>query len=89
MKRPYPFCESRSCLLQGMSASPVGMPRFENETIRNWREKQEEMLIEKDASEQETINEMKGKAEKELQDWYKKYDDQLDKTKADNRCVNV
>ncbi len=61
------------------------VPRIEPETIRIWREKQVKVLEEKDSREAEMMNELREKADKDLKDWYKKYDEQLEKTKADNR----
>ena len=70
-----------------MAASPVPtMPRIEPEVVREWRAKQEKVLEEKDAKEADAMTELKEKAEKELKDWYKKYEEQLEKTKSDNRA---
>jgi len=72
---------------QDMAASPVpAMPRIEPEVVREWRAKQEKVLEEKDAKESDAMTELKEKAEKELKDWYKKYEEQLEKTKSDNRA---
>lgn len=67
------------------AASPITIPREEPETIRVWREKNEEHLKVKDEKEAEMMVELREKAKKELNDWYKKYEEQLGKTKADNR----
>ena len=70
-----------------LAASPVpAMPRIEPEVVREWRAKQEKVLEEKDAKEADAMTELKEKAEKELKDWYKKYEEQLEKTKSDNRA---
>ena len=72
---------------QDLAASPVpAMPRIEPEVVREWRAKQEKVLEEKDAKEADAMTELKEKAEKELKDWYKKYEEQLEKTKSDNRA---
>ena len=73
---------------QGMAASPIpSMPRIEPEVVREWRAKQEKVLEEKDAKEADAMAELKEKAEKELKDWYKNYEEQLEKTKSDNRAL--
>lgn len=60
-------------------------PSEEPETIKKWKLENEELLKEKDAKEEEMMAELKEQAKKELQDWYKQYEDQLSKTKEDNR----
>jgi len=60
-------------------------PKEEPETIRKWREEQEQLLKEKDATEQIKMNELREQAKKELDDWYKHYEEQLNKTKVVNR----
>jgi len=60
-------------------------PKEEPETIRLWREQQSKLLEEKDAKEAEMMTKMKNEAEQELKDWYKRYQDNLDKTKKTNR----
>lgn len=44
-----------------------------------------------DAAEEEAIDEMKQTARKELEDWYRHRDEQLEKTKATNRyhCLST
>lgn len=63
--------------------------RVENETIKKWREEQAKRLEEKDDNEAKMMTELKEKAKKELEDWYKKYEEQLGKTKDDNRNTEV
>jgi len=60
-------------------------PKEEPETIRKWREDQEERLKLKDETEQIKMNELREQAKKELDDWYKHYEEQLNKTKVTNR----
>lgn len=60
-------------------------PKEEPETIRKWREEQELILKEKDEAEQIRMNELREQAKKELDDWYKHYEEQLNKTKVINR----
>ena len=45
----------------------------------------EKLLAEKDQAEQEALQELRAIAEKDLQEWYAHYNDQLSKTKATNR----
>jgi len=60
-------------------------PKEEPETIKQWRLDQAKRLEEKDAKEAEMMAELKKEAEKELEDWYKRYDENLAKTRAMNR----
>lgn len=60
-------------------------PKEEPETIRKWREEQEMRLKEKDETEQIRMDELREQAKKELDDWYKHYEEQLNKTKVINR----
>merc|ERR1711993_87691 len=46
---------------------------------------QEKRLQEKDAKEEETMAQLRDEAKKDLDEWYKRYEDNLSKTKADNR----
>jgi uncharacterized protein YbcC (UPF0753/DUF2309 family) len=67
------------------------------EKIRLWREETERKLIEKDKQEQEAKEVLRENAKKEMDDFVKKYEDQLKKTKEINRylhknaecCANV
>jgi len=59
--------------------------RIEPETIRVWREENAKRLAEKDAKEEEMLNELREQAKKELTDWYKHYKEQVEKTKSFNR----
>lgn len=47
------------------------------------------MLAKKDAEEAAAIEELREKAKKELADWYKHSEEQLQATKATNRCIRV
>merc|ERR1711944_7617 len=60
-------------------------PKEEPETIKKWREEQEMRLKEKDEAEQVKMNELREQAKKKLDDWYKHYEEQLNKTKVVNR----
>jgi len=66
--------------------SPVPeVPRVEPETIRKWRAEQAKRLEKKDTEEAKKMDEMKAAGKKELDTWYKQYNDQIAKTKAKNR----
>merc|ERR1712179_729609 len=60
-------------------------PSEEPETIRKWREEYVEILKDKDIKEQEMMEKLRENAKKELEDWYKHYNDGLEKTKEENR----
>jgi len=60
-------------------------PKEEPETIKKWREEQEMRLKEKDEAEKVKMDELREQAKKELDDWYKHYEEQLNKTKITNR----
>lgn len=57
----------------------------EPECIRQWRREQEERLAKKDAAEQEAVEEQRQLAQRELEELYKRMDEQLEQTKARNR----
>lgn len=59
--------------------------RTEPEKILKWREEQKEMLVKKDADSEMKKGEWREVARKEVEDWYKHRDEQLEKTKASNR----
>jgi len=65
------------------------MPRIEPETIRAWRADNEKRLAEKDAKEEEMLEQLREQAKKELSDWYKHYKDQVEKTKSVNRSAEM
>nr|XP_045014520.1 clathrin light chain A isoform X3 [Jaculus jaculus] len=56
----------------------------EPESIRKWREEQMERLEALDANSRKQEAEWKEKAMKELEEWYARQDEQLQKTKANN-----
>merc|ERR1719412_29039 len=60
-------------------------PKEEPETIKQWRQEQAKRLEEKDAKEAETMTKLREEAQQELKDWYKRYDENLSKTKQANR----
>ncbi|KAJ7399915.1 Clathrin light chain A [Pitangus sulphuratus] len=57
----------------------------EPESIRKWREEQKERLEQLDANSRKQEAEWKEKAIKELEEWYARQDEKLEKTKASNR----
>jgi len=57
----------------------------EPEFIKKWKSEQVEKLRAKDEAEEKSKDELKAQARKELEDWYKHYNEQLEKTKETNR----
>ncbi|XP_006238167.1 clathrin light chain A isoform X2 [Rattus norvegicus] len=64
--------------------SEVDRLQSEPESIRKWREEQTERLEALDANSRKQEAEWKEKAVKELEEWYARQDEQLQKTKASN-----
>lgn len=60
----------------------------EPEKIRLWRENMQRQLEEKDKNEQEAKEALRTSAQKEMDDWVKKYNEQLQKTKSINRTAD-
>nr|XP_033783620.1 clathrin light chain B [Geotrypetes seraphini] len=58
----------------------------EPESIRKWREEQKIRLEELDAAAKVTEQEWREKAKKDLEEWYIRQNDQVEKTKASNRA---
>ncbi|KAK2518812.1 Clta [Columba livia] len=67
--------------------SQVDRLQSEPESIRKWREEQKERLEQLDANSRKQEAEWKEKAIKELEEWYARQDEKLQKTKASNKCV--
>ncbi|KAJ8382335.1 hypothetical protein SKAU_G00031130 [Synaphobranchus kaupii] len=59
----------------------------EPESLRKWREEQQERLEVLDASSRSQEVEWKEKAKEELQEWYSRQEEQLEKTKVNNRVA--
>ncbi|KJE93530.1 clathrin light chain [Capsaspora owczarzaki ATCC 30864] len=57
----------------------------EGEAIRAWRAEREQRLSEKDAQEKAAKDSLLAKGKKDLQDWQTRYDEQLVKSKKNNR----
>ncbi|XP_072260653.1 clathrin light chain A isoform X3 [Pyxicephalus adspersus] len=60
----------------------------EPESIRKWREEQRSRLEALDANSRKQETEWKEKATKELEEWYTRQDELLQKTKANNRVAD-
>ncbi|XP_069486566.1 clathrin light chain A isoform X2 [Ambystoma mexicanum] len=60
----------------------------EPESIRKWREEQKERLEALDANSKKQESEWKEKAIKELEEWYARQDELLQKTKVNNRVAD-
>jgi len=63
----------------------LSMSASEPECITKWKAEQEARLVTKDADEVKKREELRIQAQQELEDWYKLYEEQLEKTKASNR----
>jgi len=57
----------------------------EPESIRKWKEEQAEEIAARDADSEVQKEEWKAAAKQELEDWYARQNDVLDKNKAGNR----
>ena len=65
--------------------SKLYVAKEEPEFMKKWKEEQKERLEKKDQEETAAMEELKVKAKQELEDWYKRYETQLEKTKRINR----
>ncbi|XP_074022079.1 clathrin light chain A isoform X2 [Numenius arquata] len=70
-----------------VAVSQVDRLQSEPESIRKWREEQKERLEQLDANSRKQEAEWKEKAIKELEEWYARQDEKLQKTKASNRAA--
>merc|ERR1712045_151187 len=75
--------EAAGEITTGMSQMYVA--KEEPEFMRKWKEEQQERLRKKDDEESAAKEELKQKAKQELEDWYKRYETQIEKTKSSNR----
>lgn len=73
--------------LSGMSFISTQSKVEEPEKIRIWRENTQRELEEKDRNEQDAREALRVNAQKEMDDWVKKYNDHLQKTKSMNRAA--
>ncbi|XP_002733075.1 clathrin light chain B-like [Saccoglossus kowalevskii] len=69
------------------AVSSMDQVRQEPEKIKRWREEQKELLEEKDAESEKKGEEWREAAKKELEDWYRNRDEQLQKAAATNRAT--
>lgn len=53
--------------------------------IRKWREAEQTRLEDKDSAEEKAKDVLRKQAEKELQDWYKRHEETIAKTKTLNK----
>lgn len=60
----------------------------EPEKIRLWRENMQKQLEDKDKQEVEARETLRTNAQKEMDEWVKKYNEQLEKTKSMNRSAD-
>ncbi|XP_015200593.1 clathrin light chain A isoform X3 [Lepisosteus oculatus] len=67
--------------------SQVDRLQSEPESLRKWREEQLERLEVLDANSRKQETEWKEKAKVELEEWYTRQDEQLEKTKVNNRAT--
>ena len=75
--------------LSGMSFSSTQPKAVEEpEKIRIWRENLKKQLEEKDQLEAESREALRVNAQKEMEDWVKKYNEQVEKTKQMNRTAD-
>ncbi|NXJ68289.1 CLCA protein, partial [Rostratula benghalensis] len=70
-----------------VAISEVDRLKSEPESIRKWREDQKERLEQLDANSRKQEAEWKEKAVKELEEWYARQEEKLQKTKASNRAA--
>jgi len=73
--------------MDAVTSGMGSMMREEPEVIKKWKAEQEEKLRVKDADEEKKMDELREQAKQELQDWYKHYEEQLEKTKETNRSA--
>lgn len=72
---------------QSMMMNQPIIPAEEPESIKRWREQHVKNLELKDEEEKEKIEEHRLQAKKELEEWYKRYHEEVEKTKKQNRYV--
>merc|ERR1712156_219334 len=70
--------EAAAEITTGMSQMYVA--KEEPEFMRKWKEEQQERLRKKDDEESAAKEELKQKAKQELEDWYKRYETQIELT---------
>ncbi|XP_006010758.1 clathrin light chain A isoform X2 [Latimeria chalumnae] len=78
------FQESNGPMDAYAAISQADRLHSEPESIRKWREEQKERLEMLDANSRKQETEWKEKAKKELEEWYTRQEELLEKTKANN-----
>ena len=68
-----------------MQTLSIKKDKEEPEHMRKWKEEQQARLMKKDEEESAAMEELKLKAKQELEEWYKRYETQVEKTKSSNR----
>eukprot|EP00091_Calanus_sinicus_P013843 TRINITY_DN3074_c0_g3_i2.p1 TRINITY_DN3074_c0_g3~~TRINITY_DN3074_c0_g3_i2.p1 ORF type:complete len:143 (-),score=72.16 TRINITY_DN3074_c0_g3_i2:176-559(-) len=63
----------------------MNITREEPEFLKKWKVEQEERLKKKDENEEVMKEKLRLQARQELEDWYKRYETQLEQTKSTNR----
>ena len=82
------YCQETNGRTDSYAAiSQVDRLQSEPESIRKWREEQTERLEALDANSRKQEAEWKEKAIQELDEWYARQDEQLQKTKVNNRAA--
>ncbi|XP_052634571.1 clathrin light chain A isoform X4 [Harpia harpyja] len=81
------YQESNGPIDSYAAISQVDRLQSEPESIRKWREEQKERLEQLDANSRKQEAEWKEKAIKELEEWYARQDEKLQKTKVSNRAA--
>ena len=81
----YLYFQDGKDIYAGMQTLSIKKDKEEPEFMRKWKEEQQERLRKKDEEESAAMEELKVKAKQELEDWYKRYETQVDKTKSSNR----
>ncbi|NXJ85973.1 CLCA protein, partial [Trogon melanurus] len=84
---PQPCPESNGPTDSYAAISHVDRLQSEPESIRKWREEQKQRLEQLDDNSRKQEAEWKEKAIKELEEWYARQDEKLQKTKASNRAA--
>ncbi|XP_070391886.1 clathrin light chain-like [Dermacentor albipictus] len=83
-----PSCFSLDDMMNPDAPSrPPPVPKDEPETIRKWREEMQRHLKEKDAQEEVKKEELRLNAQRELSDWYARYNESVAKCRAANRSA--
>jgi len=77
------FAQDTEGISSGMSN--MNIPREEPEFLKKWKVEQEERLKKKDEDEEVMKEKLRLQARQELEDWYTRYEAQLEKTKSTNR----